>query len=234
MTLLLIHGAWHGGWCWERIVPLLESENITVYAPSLIGQGERAHEVTRETGLFTHIDQVVGMIKKNNLTDVVLVGHSYGGMVISGVAEKVPGLIKRLVYLDALVPTDGQCEYDMASEDSRKHDDDNAIDGWLNAPAEPEVMGVVDPNDIIWVRQNLVPIPQKCFTERLPMKSVEAKKIPRTYIQTSGFDSISAMAQRSESLGWDVYRMDPSAGHDAMVTRPKELSELLLRCVAES
>lgn len=224
MTLLLVHGAWHGAWCWERLLPFLAEQNITVVAPSLIGQGERAAEVTKETGLYTHIDQIVELIEREQLSDIVLVGHSYGGIVIAGVAEKVPGNIRRMIYLDALVPEDGQSEDDMStSKDSAK-----LVDGWLVAPASPEIMGVTDPADVAWMNQLLVPIPQKCFAEPVHLISSEAAQIPKAYIQTSKFPSIFANAERARAKGWNVQVLDD--GHDAMVTKPKELAELLLAC----
>ena len=112
-TFVLVHGAWHGGWCWKRVRPLLESRGHLVFTPTLTGLGERSHLLARETGLETHIADVVNVIRWEELSEVVLCGHSYGGMVISGVADRVPDRIRSLVYLDAFVPSDGQSLFDF-------------------------------------------------------------------------------------------------------------------------
>src|SRR5882757_3615170 len=107
-TFLLVHGAWHSGRCWERVAPLLEAAGHRVSAPSLTGFGDRAHLLGPEVGLDTHVDDVVRTILDEDLTDVVLVGHSYAGLVVSSAANRVPDRIGRLVYLDAMVPLDGE------------------------------------------------------------------------------------------------------------------------------
>ena len=107
-TFLLVHGAWHSGRCWDRVVPLLESAGHRVFAPSLTGFGDKAHLLSPEVGLDTHIDDIAGLIEDNALDEVVLVGHSYAGLVISSVANRLPQRIAHLVYLDAMVPEDGE------------------------------------------------------------------------------------------------------------------------------
>src|SRR5437763_6310667 len=100
-TYVLVHGAWHGGWCWQRVTPLLRAAGHEVYTPTLTGLGERAHLGTPDVGLATHVEDIVTMLEYEDLTDVVLVGHSYAGMVITGVAHAVPSRLTHLVYLDA-------------------------------------------------------------------------------------------------------------------------------------
>src|SRR5262245_30919971 len=112
-TFVLVHGAWHGGWCWRRVAPLLRAAGHEVYTPTLTGLGERAHLVARHVDLDTHIADVRGVLQCEELSNVVLCGHSYGGMVISGVAESAPNALRSLVYLDAFVPADGQCLLDF-------------------------------------------------------------------------------------------------------------------------
>src|SRR5262245_14863398 len=112
-TFVLVHGAWHGGWCWQRVSPLLRARGHEVFAPTLTGLGERSHLLTREIGLETHVADVVNAIRWEDLTDVVLCGHSYGGMVISGAADRMADRVRSLVYLDAFVPADGQSIFDF-------------------------------------------------------------------------------------------------------------------------
>jgi len=112
-TYLLVHGAWHSGQCWERVVPLLAAAGHRVVAPSLTGYGDKARLLSREVGLDTHVDDIVGLIIEEDLTEVVLVGHSYAGLVISSAANQVPERIAGLVYLDAMVPEDGESAVDI-------------------------------------------------------------------------------------------------------------------------
>src|SRR5437660_11413889 len=107
-TFVLVHGAWHGGWCWQKVIPFLEAAGHEVYAPTLTGLAERASELSPAVGLDTHIQDVVGLLQEKNLHGVILVGHSYGGMVITGVVDAVPERIAHLVYLDTFVPRDGE------------------------------------------------------------------------------------------------------------------------------
>src|SRR6202022_4854673 len=114
-TFVLVHGAWHGGWCWNKLIPHLESSGHRALAVTLTGQGDRAHLITPSIDLATHIADVVSMLEMEDLTDVILVGHSYGGLVICGTAERAWKRIRRLVYLDALVPKHGQPGFDLIS-----------------------------------------------------------------------------------------------------------------------
>ena len=107
-TFVLVHGAWFGGWCWQKVIPLLEAAGHEVYAPTLTGLAERASELSPEVGLDTHIQDIVGLLEEKNLHGVMLVGHSYGGMVITGVVDQVPERIAHVVYLDTFVPRDGE------------------------------------------------------------------------------------------------------------------------------
>ena len=114
-TFVLVHGGWHGGWCWNRVSKLLSAKQHTVVAPTLTGLGERSHLLSPEIDLETHVLDIVNVMKWQELRDVVLVGHSYGGMVISGVAERMERSIASLVMLDAMVPASGQSVNDLAS-----------------------------------------------------------------------------------------------------------------------
>src|SRR5262245_44703942 len=113
-TFVLVHGGWHGGWCWEKVIPFLEAAGHQVYAPTLTGLAERASELSPDVGLDTHIQDVVGLLVDKDLHGVILVGHSYGGMVITGVVDAVPERIAHLVYLDTFVPRDGEAMVDVS------------------------------------------------------------------------------------------------------------------------
>ncbi len=112
-TFVLVHGSCHGGWCWKKVTPLLKRDSHVVYTPTLTGLGERSHLVSRDIGLDTHILDIIQVLEFENLNEVILVGHSYGGLVIGGVVEKVPERIMRLVYIDAYIPQDNKSAFDI-------------------------------------------------------------------------------------------------------------------------
>src|SRR4051794_4207860 len=153
-TYLLVHGAWHSGQCWERVVPLLESAGHRVLTPTLTGYGDTAHLLSPEVGLDTHVDDIVGLITAEDLTEVVLVGHSYAGLVISAAANEVPDRIAQLVYLDAMVPEDGESAVDVMPTTQALIDHAVKSGGGWRIPPLPEfpppmgLFGVTDPADV--------------------------------------------------------------------------------------
>ena len=155
-TYVLVHGAWHGGWCWRRVAPLLRAAGHEVHTPSLTGLGERSHLLTRETGLTTHVTDLVRLMEVEGLTDVVLVGHSYAGQVVTGVAAERPELLRRVVHLDGFVPEDGEQAIDQLPEQVAHHYRESVAgpgEGWLIPPRSLEVLGVTDEADLAWLRR---------------------------------------------------------------------------------
>ena len=135
-TFVLVHGAWHGGWCYARVAALLRARGHTVFTPTLTGQGERAHLLSGSINLSTHIEDVLGVFRFERLDGVVLAGHSYGGMVITGVADRIAEKIKALAYLDAFIPEDGQSLFDINIPANTQRFLDNAGEnGGLAVPA---------------------------------------------------------------------------------------------------
>ncbi|MFG1641337.1 alpha/beta fold hydrolase [Amycolatopsis sp. NPDC049252] len=220
-TFLLVHGAWHSGRCWDRVVPLLESAGHRVFAPSLTGYGDKAHLLSPEVGLGTHIDDIAGLIEGERLDDVVLVGHSYAGMVVSGVADRVPERIARLVFLDAMVPEDGETAADVLP--ITKQLIDQAVDGWRIPPMG--LFGVTDPDDVTWLRSMLSDQPVRCLTEPVRLDNPAAKAIPRTHIHCVAGQP-KGITRRPVPAGEPVRELP--TGHDCMITMPVELTELLL------
>ncbi|GAB1340410.1 alpha/beta fold hydrolase [Streptomyces sp. E-15] len=227
-TFLLVHGAWHNGRSWDRVVPLLEAAGHRVLAPSLTGYGDKAHLLSPEIGLGTHIDDVVGLIEDEHLHDVVLVGHSYAGMVISGVANRVPKRIAHLVFLDAMVPEDGETAVDVLPV--TKQLIDLAVDGW-RVPPMPEsppplgLFGVTDPDDLAWLRSMLSDQPVRCLREPVLLDEPAARTIPRTHIHC--LEGRPADITRRPVPAGERVRELPT-GHDCMITMPVELTALLL------
>lgn len=241
-TFVLVHGAWHGGWCWKKVAPLLRASGYDVYTPTLTGLGDRAHLLTRDTGLDTHVQDVINLLEFEELADVVLVGHSYGGMVITGVGERVPGRVGHLVYLDAVAPIGAERSLQelferYRPETWRAHEAQFVLgDGWLlPVPTGETLMGVTDAADLYWLRAHLTPQPAKSFRQRLDGDHRPARQLPATFIRCpveSGVpNGFSSDAERIRQAGGRYYEL--AGGHDVMVTMPRELADLLKE-IAES
>ncbi|MFM9127407.1 MAG: alpha/beta fold hydrolase [Solirubrobacterales bacterium] len=231
-TLVLIHGSNHGGWCWERVVPLLEGAGHEVFAPSLPGMAERAGELTPEAGLSTHVDDVVELLDGEDLQDVTLVGHSYAGAVITGVAELRPERIARLVYLDAFTPGDGESVMDMeppASREAFERVVREQGDGWRVVAQEEylERWGLTDPDDREWVWARLTDQPFLSCTEKVSAPGNVARQLPRTFIALTRPRNagLAPSTERARSEGFEM--LEIATGHDAMVTEPARLAEML-------
>lgn len=221
-TTVIVHGAWGGGWAFRRVDALLTERGHDVYRPSLTGLGERVHLATLDVGLSTHIDDVVNTILFEDLRDVTLIGHSYGGMVITGVADRVPDRIRRLVYLDAFVPNDGESVETIIG----------ARGEWLKSMTKNGFM--VPP----WVKPEQpfprdVPHPLKAFTEPLALKNAAARRTPATYILTvdkgraAKDDDFALHAERAKKRGWTVLQLE--ADHNPQRSAPEALVEMLER-----
>lgn len=229
-TYLLVHGAWHTGQCWARVVPLLGAAGHRVLTPTLTGYGEKSHLSGPRVTLSTHADDIVALILAEDLIGVVLVGHSYAGMVITAVAERVPDRIAELVFLDAMVPADGESAADVMPITRALIDAAAAGDRPWRIPPLPEMpphglFGVTDPADVSWVRTMLGDQPVGCLTEPVHRIDPRAATIPRTHIHCVGSEPDGF--QRRPVTGGRVWEL--TAGHDCMVTVPEELSALLLK-----
>jgi pimeloyl-ACP methyl ester carboxylesterase len=228
-TYVLVHGAWHGGWCWAKVARLLRDAAQEVYTPTLTGLGERAHLARPEVDLETHIQDVVAVLESEELRGVTLVGHSYGGMVISGVAARVTGRIGQLVYLDAFVPETGKCVLDYMGDRASTIREAVATqgEGWKLPAFPPERFGVSSQRDTEWLNKHLVPQPFKTFEQ--PLAAAGGDKFKRTYIYCSKPAS-GAFDQFAERLRddrkWTFH--DVKTGHDAMVTAPGDIAKILM------
>jgi pimeloyl-ACP methyl ester carboxylesterase len=237
-TFVLVHGAWHSGECWERVVPLLESAGHRVLAPSLTGYGDKAHLLGPEVGLDTHVDDVVKLILDEDLTDAVLVGHSYAGLVISSAANRIPDRISHLVYLDAMVPEDGESAIDVMPVNRYLVDlAKKSESGWRvpPLPASPPplgLFGVTDPADVAWLRALLSDQPVRCLEQPVHLDNPAVNKIARTHIHCVG-PKPEGIVRRPvppiQSNGDPARVWELPTGHDCMITMPSELTELLLK-----
>ena len=228
-TFVLVHGAWHGGWCWQKLTPLLRAAGHEVYTPTLTGLGERAHLLSPQIGLDTHIADIAAVLDYEDLHNVILVGHSYGSMVITGVAEAAAQRLDHLVFLDAFIPQNGQSLFDTIPDQGaamRKIAAESG-DGW-KVPLSQATFGVTDEADVAWMTARITAHPLRSFEEPVRLTDRAALAVPRSYILCrkegpSGFDSFALQAQRD---GWGYYEL--MTGHDAMITVPEALATILL------
>jgi pimeloyl-ACP methyl ester carboxylesterase len=233
-TFVLVHGSMHGGWCWRRVTPLLRAGGHEVYTPTLTGLGERIHLAHPTIDLTTHIQDVLGVLEYEDLHHVVLVGHSYGAMVITGVADRVPERIAHLVYLDGGMPADGQAVLDFFSPDARaaRHARVEAQgEGWrLPPPTDLAVWGITAADDAAWVRARVAPQPFKTFTQPLRLTNPAGFSGPKTLIACVAAPPARWRAEMIERVraepGWRYWEL--ATGHDAMITAPRDLADLLL------
>jgi len=232
-TYVLVHGGGHGGWCYQRVARLLRDQGHDVYTPTLTGLGEREHLLSTKVDLDLHITDVVKVLQFEGLRDVILVGHSYGGMVITGVADRAHEHIGHIVYLDAATPENGQSLVDVAGplmELARV--DGRIVDGveLVLYPGEDPMSfyGVTDPELIEWMKPGLAPHPWPCFEQKLVLvNEAHTRAIPQTHIvctDTLATRDVEALRAVSEGRLWDI-----DTGHDLMITEPEKVAELLLR-----
>lgn len=228
-TFVLVHGAWHGGWVWERTAPLLRAAGHTVFTPTLTGLSDRAHLLHPSVGLSTHAQDVVALIEAYDLRDVVLVGHSYAGQVVTAVADRIPDRLAQRVYLDAFVGSDGEAAIDLLPDTVAEHWRESAAGpgfGWLVPVRSLTVLGVTDQEDLDWLTSRLTPHPWLTYTEPLRLTGA-ADRVPAAFVEcTEWMRVFQAQAERAAALGWPVHHV--ATGHEAMVTAPKELADTLL------
>ena len=228
-TYLLVPGAWLGGWCWEHVAAELRVAGHTVIPATLTGLGERAHLLSREIDLDTHISDIVGLFEYRDLHDVILVGHSYGGTVITGVAERVPDRIRRLIYLDASVPRNGELNDDVIGPTMAAQLRASAMsegEGWKVPPARYVIGRLSDHPLRDWVAARLKPHPLRPFAEPVSLHSPEAAALPRAFIQTTQSDLYRGLIARARQAGWHCQEM--GGGHYAMITEPKAVAVALI------
>jgi pimeloyl-ACP methyl ester carboxylesterase len=220
-VLVTVHGAWAGGWHFKKIAPLLEAKGWKVCRPSLSGLGEHFNTARADIGLATHVDDIVNFILFEDLYDIILLGHSYGGMVITGVADRIPERISRLIYLDAFVPENGESLMSLrksGADDLEKMTRDGfVIPTWVR-PGKPYPIDV--------------PHPLKSFTDSIVLKNQAATaKIPATYILTvekgkkPEHDDFFAAAERARARGWPVFVME--GDHNPHWRQPEALAGVL-------
>ncbi|MEZ5789911.1 MAG: alpha/beta fold hydrolase [Nitratireductor sp.] len=229
MNFVLVHGGWHGGWCWREVEKRLQAGGHRVFAPSLTGLAERSHLIHAVAGPDTHVEDIVRIIEFNSLSDVILVGHSYGGMVITGVASRLTDHIAALVYLDAFVPTENHMAANRMANPERVREIEKAIqsDGTI-LPTGFE-RWVTSEENIRWLEKMCTPHPANCFSNGVTLSGNEDRISRRHFILCE---------HHKPSPFWqfyDRYKEDPTwhvstlpCLHDAMIEMPQEVTDIIL------
>jgi pimeloyl-ACP methyl ester carboxylesterase len=226
-TFVLVHGAWHGAWCWRRVARMLAHNGHEAFTPTLTGLCERSHLLTPSVDLDTHILDVVNEIKWQGLNDVVLVGHSYGGMVISGAAERIERTIASFVLLDAFLPDNGQALIDIASAPVRDGVLAAQKSGATALPPRSAVSFNVNEQDRAWVDAQCTPQPLKSFVQKLTLNGARDRVAKKTYIRATGYESpyFDLGLATARKRGWHTHEV--VCGHDVMLDMPERLTEIL-------
>lgn len=231
---VLVHGAWHGAWCWKRVLPSLWAAGHRAFAVSLSGVGERAHQLSPDIRLATHIADVRAVIEAEELHQAILVGHSYAGMVITGVADLVHERLAALVYLDAVVPLSGESWSSRhAPETQAQRRAAIAEQGCI--PAAPPSLFGLEADDADWVARRQTPHPGGVYDDPLHFDEARWARLPRHFIDCTqpALATIAVARQRvREQPGWQLREI--ATGHDAMVSAPLHLGAALLEIAAKA
>jgi len=236
-NFILVHGAWHGGWCWGRVADVLRARGHRVFTPSLTGLGDRAHLFSKDISLQTHVEDILAVVETGELSDFVLVGHSYGGFVISGVADTLRERVSRYVYLGGSVPPDMSTGASFswagfnppeAREARLKAVQEQGKGVALPAPP-PSAFAVTEPADVAWLQRRLRPMPLQTYVGTFTFKNSGSNGLKRTYIASTKPPYALLAATRDRIRGDNTWSFTTiETGHDSMVTAPDELASLLM------
>lgn len=225
-TYILVHGAWHGGWAWTRVAPVLEAAGHRVLVPTLSGVGERAAELTPDIGLRAHADEIAALLEQQQAPAVV-VGHSYGALVVREAVDRQPGAAEHVVVVDGWAGGDGTSMFKLAPDWFVTAMRQSAADGgggWRIAAPPAALFGVTDERDAGWVEERLTPQPLKSFEEETRLSGA-VERVPGTAILCTPGNGMP-FEQFAKAIGYDAVTIE--SGHDAMLIRPQEVAELLL------
>jgi pimeloyl-ACP methyl ester carboxylesterase len=230
-TFVLIHGAWHGGWCWRRVADLLEAKGHKVFTPSLTGNGDRAHLLSKDVILDTHITDIANLFRFEDIKDACLVAHSYGGWPSSGALERIGDRVASIVWLDAFKPENGQRGTDFASDFSRKAMEEAVAKGEPGRQPPPAKAFFVNEKDQAWVESKLTPQPNGVATQPIKLTGAREKIAKKTYIRAPRYPQAAfdkALAECKADPSWRTF-VTTTAGHDVMVDEPQWLADLVLQ-----
>ncbi len=231
-VFVLVHGAWHGGWCWRAVKELLEAKGHQVYTPTLTGLGRRADLMSRGITMDRMVGDVADMLRHGDLSDVVLVGHSFGGPVITGAADRESSRIRNLIYLDAAILEDGESMFDMIPQDIVTERRKLAIEtsGGVSLPVpDTSIFGIMDEGQSEFVKRRLTPHPISTYETPLNLCGKPGDVAPCSYIVCTNpmYKPLAQARERAKSYDWPLYEL--ATGHDAMISAPQDTAGLLMR-----
>ena len=229
-NFVLVHGAWHGGWCWRRVADRLQAAGHKVWTPTLTGLGERSHLIGGHVDLSTHVTDIVNLLKWERLSDVVLCGHSYGGFVISQVVEAMPEAITALIFVDALLPEHGDSVASVASPAIRARIGEAQARGEATVAPTSATVFRVNEVDRAWVDGLCTPQPLATLTQQAVLTGARERIASKTYIRAKGYESPqfdAVLAKLRAMATWRTFELD--CGHDIMVDMPDALAQILVK-----
>jgi pimeloyl-ACP methyl ester carboxylesterase len=230
-TYVLVHGAFHGGWCWKRVAERLRARGHTVHTPTQTGLGERRHLLSKDISMDVFVSDIVNVLEAEELREVYLVGHSFGGGTVAGVADRVPDRLKRLVFLDAGIPQEGKSAFDRLPPEVRdaRIKAANETSGGLSIPVPPVgTFGLTTQEDNMWVERRLTPHPLNTYMTAATIKNPIGNGVATTYIRCTDpcYSNVGPSAEFAKAQsGWQY--LEIQTGHDAMVSAPTQLCDLL-------
>lgn len=229
-TFVLVHGGWHGGWCWDKVATILRREGHSVFAPSLTGLAERSHLIDTVTGPETHVEDISNLIRFHDLRDITLVGHSYGGIIITGVASQLTECINRLVYIDAFVPTQSGMAANKMANPERAAEMAALVAATKRSgiPANGFERWVADPETQDWLRSKTTPHPKNCFGKGVTFQDDPFAVPQKTFVlaaqhNPSPFQQF--FARYKDDAAWDTHSIQ--CLHDIMIEQPETLADIL-------
>lgn len=230
-TYVLLHGAWHGAWCWQKITPSLRAAGHRVYTPTQTGLGERSHLLNADVGLETFVQDLLNVLIWEDLHEVILVGHSFGGLAITAAADRAPERIRHLVYLDALILQNGQSPFSIVPSEvaeSRRALAKQSPSGLTIPVPSADKLGVTDAMDAAWLAAKCTPHPIRTYEDTLTLTQEPGNGLPVTYLAVTPYYSPTTASRDYARSRADWTYDEIPAGHDAMMTSPKALIEKLL------
>ena len=237
-VFVLVHGAYHGGWAWRTVAALLRAQGFAVHTPTQTGVGERAHLLSRDITLDTFVQDVANVLQFEDLRNVILVGHSFGGNAITGVADRMPERLRHLVYLDATIPTAGRSVFDGIAPhivEKIRAASEQSSGGVSMAVPPAKAFGITDPDQAAWVMAHCTPHPLSTYATPIALAHPVGNGVPATYVAVTPHYAATtdardwAREQAATQANWQYQEI--TAGHDAMVTHPPALADLLLGLV---
>jgi pimeloyl-ACP methyl ester carboxylesterase len=231
-TFVLLHGAWHGGWCWNRVAEPLRAAGHRVYTPTQTGLGERSHLISKNVTLDVFVQDLVNVFEWEDLNDVILVGHSFGGIASTGAAERIPERIHHLVYLDSLILQSGQSAFDAIPSDvaEARRKTAQEFSGGVSIPVpDPKTFGITDPADVAWLKAKCTPHPLQTYETRLTLKNPIGHGPPVTYVAVKPDYGPTVAVRQYAKTRKDWNYVEIQAAHDAMVDQPQAVIDIISR-----